>query len=82
MPVKPGTVYQHPLAYLLALEGMALAHGFVGEYDREFTLERLAEVRALLDSAGDFGDGRTARPIDVTEGYARGRRPTTPPGTT
>jgi len=37
-------IYQHPLAYLLGLEGVALLHAFAGEYDREFTEARLAEV--------------------------------------
>jgi hypothetical protein len=42
--------YVHPLAYLVGLEGVALLHAFAGEYDRDFTEARLAEVRALLDS--------------------------------
>jgi hypothetical protein len=37
-------IYQHPLAYLLGLEGIALMRGFCGEFDREFTLARLAEA--------------------------------------
>jgi SAM-dependent methyltransferase len=41
-------IYQHPLAYLLGMEGLALLHAWGGEYDREFTQRRLAEVRALL----------------------------------
>ena len=44
-------VYAHPLAYLLGVEGVALLRAFAGEYDREFTAARLAEVRRLLDSA-------------------------------
>jgi hypothetical protein len=27
-------IYQHPLAYLLGLEGIALLRAFAGEYDR------------------------------------------------
>ena len=41
--------YQHPLAYLLALEGLALLRGWAGEFDRDFVLARLDEVRRLLD---------------------------------
>jgi SAM-dependent methyltransferase len=52
-----GAVYQDPLAYLLGLQGIALLRAFSGAYDREFTLARLLEVRELLDSAGQFGDG-------------------------
>lgn len=46
-------IYQHPLAYLLGLEGVALMRAFAGEYDRAFTEARFAEVRALLDRASD-----------------------------
>lgn len=33
-------IFQHPLAYLLGLEGVALLRAFSGAYDREFTLAR------------------------------------------
>jgi len=62
-------IYQHPLAYLLGLEGVALLRGFAGHYDREFTEARLAEVRALLTSADQFSDGVETRPITTREGY-------------
>ncbi|HMI99981.1 MAG TPA: class I SAM-dependent methyltransferase [Gaiellaceae bacterium] len=58
------------MAYLLGLEGIALLHGFGGTYDRDFTMARLDEVRALLDDAEDLGDGTTVHPIPTTEGYA------------
>jgi hypothetical protein len=38
-------IYEHPLAYLLGLEGLALLRGFVGEYDRDVVEARVAEVR-------------------------------------
>ncbi|MBA3310028.1 MAG: SAM-dependent methyltransferase, partial [Nocardioidaceae bacterium] len=38
-------IFQHPLAYLLGLEGIALLRAFAGDYDRDFTESRLAEVR-------------------------------------
>jgi SAM-dependent methyltransferase len=62
-------IYQHPLAYLLGLEGIALLRAFQGDYDREFTLARLAEVRMLLDSRDRFGDGVTVDPITTEDGY-------------
>ena len=62
-------VYQHPLAYLLGLQGVALLRAYNGEYDREFTEARIAEIRAMLDCASEFGDGATVRPIMATEGY-------------
>jgi ubiquinone/menaquinone biosynthesis C-methylase UbiE len=65
----PPPIYQHPLAYLLGLEGIALLHAFAGAYDREFTLARLDEIRALLDSVEDLGDGTTVHPISAPEGY-------------
>jgi ubiquinone/menaquinone biosynthesis C-methylase UbiE len=63
-------IYQHPLAYLLGLEGVALLRAFSGEYDRDFTTARLDEIRALLDSAGELGDGVTVEPLPSTEAYA------------
>lgn len=42
-------IYQHPLAYLLGLEGIALLRGWAGDYDREFVRARLAEVRQLVN---------------------------------
>ncbi len=42
---------------------------FNGHHDREFTLARLAEIRALLDSAEQFGDGVATRQITAEEGY-------------
>lgn len=66
-----GVIYQHPLAYLLGLEGIALLRAFSGLYDRDFTLARLREIQGLLDSAEELGDGVEARPITVRDGYAR-----------
>lgn len=63
-------MYQHPLAYLLGLEGVALLRAFSGEYGREFTLARLREIRELLDSAGELGDGMEAEPVRTAEGSA------------
>lgn len=62
-------IYQHPLAYLLGLQGVALLRAYNGEYDREFTEARIAEIRAMLDCASEFGDGATVRPITAAEGY-------------
>ena len=64
-------IYQHPLAYLLGLEGIALLRAFSGAYDREFTLARLGEIQALLDSVEELGGGVEARPMTTREGYAR-----------
>jgi hypothetical protein len=69
--VDPPVIYQHPLAYLLGLEGIALLRAFSGVYDRDFTLARLREIRALLDSIEELGDGVEAPPITTREGYAR-----------
>ena len=63
-------IYQHPLAYLLGLEGIALLRAFSGLYDREFTLARIREIQALLDAADELGDGVEARPMTTREGYA------------
>jgi hypothetical protein len=37
-------IYQHPLAYLLGLEGVALLRAFSGGYDRDFTVARFREA--------------------------------------
>ncbi len=68
--IEPPVVYQHPLAYLLGLEGIALLHAFAGDYGRDFTMARLAEIRALLDSVEELGDGTEVEPIPTTEGYS------------
>ena len=65
------TIYQHPLAYLLGLEGIALLRAFAGEYDREFTLARIREIRSLLDAADELGDGVDETPMTMQEGYAQ-----------
>src|SRR5918996_1516511 len=62
-------IYQHPLAYLLGLEGVALLRAFSGAYDREFTLARFREVRELLESPDALGAGVEARPISTRDGY-------------
>jgi ubiquinone/menaquinone biosynthesis C-methylase UbiE len=67
---NPG-IYQHPLSYLLGLQGIALLRAFSGDYDRDFTLARLREIQTLLDAAGELGDGIEAHPITAREGYAQ-----------
>lgn len=62
-------IYQHPLAYLLGLEGVALFRAFSGEYDEDFTLARIAEIRRLLNSADELGAGGFAAPISAADGY-------------
>jgi SAM-dependent methyltransferase len=62
-------IYQHPLAYLLGLEGIALLRAFSGKYDRDFTLARLHEIAELVES-DELGGGVEARPITTREGYA------------
>ncbi|MEN5073264.1 class I SAM-dependent methyltransferase [Isoptericola cucumis] len=63
------TIHQHPLAYLVGLEGVALMRAFAGEHDRAFVEARLADVRALLDAAEGLGPGHDVPPIDTREGY-------------
>ena len=61
--------YQHPLHYLLGLEGLALLRTFGGDYDREFGAARLAEIRRLLNHPALAGEGVTAEPVDTVTGY-------------
>lgn len=62
-------IHQHPLAYLLGLEGVALMRAFAGEHDRAFTEARIREVRALLEHAADLGPGVDVPPLPVADGY-------------
>ncbi|WP_020579889.1 class I SAM-dependent methyltransferase [Actinopolymorpha alba] len=62
-------IYQHPLAFLLGLEGIALLRAFAGDHGREFVDARLAEVRALLEAGSELGDGATVGPITTVDGY-------------
>jgi ubiquinone/menaquinone biosynthesis C-methylase UbiE len=68
-PPAEATIYRHPLAYLLGLEGVALMRAFAGEYDRSFTHARIAEIRELLARAEDFGPGVDVLPMPVADGY-------------
>ncbi|MEO5852300.1 MAG: class I SAM-dependent methyltransferase [Nocardioides sp.] len=63
------SLYLHPLAYLVGLEGVALMKAFAGEYDRDFTHARLAEVRRLLDSPERWGDGVELAPLSTPDAY-------------
>ena len=67
--IDPRPIYPHPLAYLLGLEGIALLRAFAGEYDRDFAEARFDEIRTLLDSAQELGEGAAVQPIVTTEGY-------------
>ena len=69
--IESQVIYQHPLAYLLGLEGIALLRAFSVAYDRDFTVARLREIRTLLDSAEELGEGAEAGPITTREGYDR-----------
>lgn len=75
MPNEPAecptsqVLHQHPLAYLLGLEGVALMRAFAGEYDRAFTEARFAEIRVLLDHFGELGPGIDVPPLPVAAGY-------------
>src|SRR5262249_39437505 len=62
-------IYQNALAYLLGLEGAALLRAFGGEYDRDFTEARLAEVRSLLDPASGLDQGSEAQLLTTVDAY-------------
>jgi len=63
------TYYQHPLHYLLGVEGLALLRAYGGEHGPEFGAARIAEIRRLLDAPELAGDGVAAEPIDTVAGY-------------
>ena len=63
------SLYRHPLAYLVGLEGVTLMKAFAGDYDRDVTLARLAETKRLLDSADSWGDGVELPRLLTSDGY-------------
>lgn len=63
------TIYAHPLAYLLGLEGVALLRAFTGAHDRQFTFDRFREIRELVDTVDDY-EGVEMIPITTQAGYA------------
>jgi SAM-dependent methyltransferase len=62
-------IYQDPLAYLLGLEGIALLDAWAGDYDREFTETRLAEIRRLLDDEKLRDRGVLAERVSTVTAY-------------
>lgn len=63
-------IYQHPLAYLLGVEGQALLRGWAGDYDEAFVQARLAEVRALVNDPFLAGHpGVSVRRGRLEDGY-------------
>ncbi|MGW5362360.1 methyltransferase domain-containing protein [Actinopolymorpha pittospori] len=62
-------ISQHPLGYLLGLQGIAMLRAFAGDYDREFVEARLTEIQALLDARPELGEGATLAPITTVDGY-------------
>lgn len=65
-------IYQHPLAYLLGLEGIALLRAWAGEFDQEFVDRRLADIRRLLaaEALASHG-GVMVNRGDTLTGYRR-----------
>lgn len=65
-------IYEHPLAYLLGLEGVALLRAFTGEsteLDRAFVESRIAEIRGLLDDDTLAGAAVDVERVDTVTGY-------------
>ncbi|GAA0932355.1 class I SAM-dependent methyltransferase [Pseudonocardia zijingensis] len=62
-------IHEHPLAYLLGVEGIALLRGFTGEYYRDFVEARLDEVRALLADESLAGAAVAVERVDTVNGY-------------
>jgi SAM-dependent methyltransferase len=59
-------IYQHPLHYLLGIEGVALLRSYYGDHDRAFAEARVAEIRRLLDLAAE---GVEVSTVDTVAGY-------------
>ncbi|WP_166352536.1 class I SAM-dependent methyltransferase [Phytoactinopolyspora limicola] len=62
-------IYEHPLAYVLGLHGVALLRAYTGEHDREFVEARIAEIRRLLDDESLKAAGVAVSRVDTVDGY-------------
>jgi SAM-dependent methyltransferase len=67
-------VYEHPLAYVLGLEGLGLEglgllRSFTGEFDRDFVAARIAEIRRLLDDESLADAAVEVDRVDTVAGY-------------
>ena len=62
-------IYEHPLAYLLGIEGTALLRAFTGEHDRDFVEARIAEIRRLLEDESLAGAGVDVDRVSTVDGY-------------
>jgi ubiquinone/menaquinone biosynthesis C-methylase UbiE len=62
-------LYEHPLAYLLGIEGVALLRGLTGKLDRDFVEARIAEVRALLADESLTDAAVAVERVDTVAGY-------------
>lgn len=65
----PAPIYQHPLAYLIGLQGIALMKAFAGEFDDEFVRARLEATRRMLEVGTPYGEGRWVPPMPFQTGY-------------
>lgn len=75
-------IYEHPLAYLLGLEGIALMRSYTGEHDRAFVEARLAEIRAFLDDDSLSAAAVEVARVGTVEGYRIWSRTYDGPNTT
>ncbi len=73
-------IYQHPLVYLLGMEGLALLRAYAGDNDREFVEARIAEIRRLLDWPAMHVDGVAADRVTTVDGYCVWSRTYDQPG--
>lgn len=62
-------IYEHPLAYLLGLEGVALLRAFIGEHDRAFVEARIAEVRRLVNDESLANAAVDVDRVDADAGF-------------
>lgn len=64
--------YQHPLHYLLGLQGLALLRAFAGDWPQDFADARVADVRRLLDDLElAASPGVDAQDASTVDGYRR-----------
>lgn len=62
-------LFQHPMSFILGLLGVSLLRAQAGDYDRQFALARLAEVRSLTAAENRFGEGLELPELSIEEAY-------------
>lgn len=68
-PRRPGPLHLDPLAYLLALQGLALMRSYAGEYDARLAADRIEAIRRLVNQPSPYAGPVEIAPMSFVDGY-------------